>query len=223
VFVGCKNRYLHFVSGKIDLLDKENIRPPVMEIPRMSINKEIKRRIRDREKTDIFRFIRFWMLSLLACAPLILLWAFGKIALLVLVSILVFVPPITAVMALAIVKKGGSIAGSLYGGPRARWTVKEQLSGDLEKIQYSRRRFNEALALANDVLKHLPHDPDTLFLKAQILHEGFGYGESAKKCLEIIIKEVPASETLHCWATSLYENITSEQEMGQDPSLSGKG
>ena len=71
----------------------------------MSLYKEIKRRIRDREKTDIFRFIRFWMLSLLACAPLIILWAFGKVTLLVLVLILVFVPPIVAVMVLIIIKK----------------------------------------------------------------------------------------------------------------------
>ena len=187
----------------------------------MSLNKEIKRRIRDHDKTDVFRFIRFWMLSLLACAPLILLWAFGKITSLVLVLILVFVPPITAVMALAIVKKGGSIAGSLYGGPRARWTVKEQLSGDLEKIRYSKRqgRFNEALALANDVLKHLPNDPEALFLKAQILHEGFGHDQSAKKCLEIIIKEVPTSETLHRWAASYYEGITREREMGKNETM----
>ena len=59
-------------------------------------------------------------------------------------------------------------------------------------------------------------------MKAQILHEGFGYGESAKKCLEIIIKEVPASETLHRWALSLYEDITSKGEIGKDTSLSRK-
>jgi tetratricopeptide (TPR) repeat protein len=125
---------------------------------------------------------------------------------------------------MVIIKKGGSIAGSIYGGRKACWNVKEKLAGDLEKIQYSKRqgRFNEALALANDSLKHLPNNPEALFLKAQILHEGFGQGESARKCLEIIIKEVPTSETLHHWALSLYEDITSKGEIGQDPALSGK-
>jgi len=182
----------------------------------MSQNKEIKRMIRGRDKTDIFRFIRFWMFSLLACSPLIILWAFGKITLPVLVLILVFVPPITAVMVLAIVIKiGGLVSRSFYGGRKASWSVKEKLGGNLEKIRYSKRqgRFDEALAHANDFLKHLPNDPDALFLKAQILHEGFGHDQSAKKCLEIIMKEVPASKTLHCWASSLYEDITSEQKM----------
>jgi len=145
----------------------------------------------------------------------------GRIPLLV----LIFGPPIMAMIILVIVIKiGDSASRSFYGGPKARWTAKEKLAGNLEKIRYSKRqgRFNEALALANDFLKQLPNDPDTLFLKAQILHEGFGHDQSAKKCLEIIIKEVPASEILHRWATSLYEKITSEQEMGQDPSLSGK-
>jgi len=191
----------------------------------MSLYKEIKRRIRDADKTDIFRFVRVWMTCIVPCATLTIAWAFGRLSLWVLVLVLIFIPPIMALAHMVIIKKGGSIAGSLYGGPKARWTVKEQLAGNLEKIRYSKRqgRFNEALALANDVLKHLPHDPDTLFLKAQILHEGFGYGQSAKKCLEIIIKEVPTSETLHRWATSLYEAITNEREMGKDPSLSGKG
>jgi len=109
-----------------------------------------------------------------------------------------------------------------YGGRKATWSVKEQLAGDLEKIRFSKRqgRFNEAHVLVNDFLKHLPHDPEALFLKAQILNEGFGNGGSAKKCLEIIMKEVPTSETLHCWASSYYEGITRKGEMGGNPSPS---
>lgn len=191
----------------------------------MSLYKEIQRRNRDCDKTDIFRFVRFWMLSSLACSPVILLGFFGKITLLVLVLILIFVSPIMAGLALVIVKKGGSIAGSLYGGRKARWTARERLAGDLEKIRYSNRqgRFSEALALANGVLRHLPNDPETLFLKAQILHEEFGHDQSARKCLEIIIKDVPAAETLHRWASSYYKGIISKEVIGQDPSLSRKG
>ena len=151
------------------------------------------------------------MTCFLACPPLILAWGLGKIPLLVLVLVLVFIPPIMAVIVMVIItKSGSSVSRSFYRGPKAAWSVKEQLAGNLEKIRYSKRqgRFNEALALANDFLKKLPNDPDTLFLKAQILHEGFGYDQSAKKCLEIIIKEVPASEILHRWATSLYEKIS---------------
>ena len=162
--------------------------------------------MKDGDTTEILRFVRIWLFCFIAF--LIFYVGTGRIPLLV----LVFAPPIVAVMVLIIIKKMGSLSGSIYGGRKAAWSVKEQLAGNLEKIRYSKRqgRFNEALALANDVLKHLPYDPGALFLKAQILHEGFGHDESAKKCLEIIMKEVPASETLHRWATSLYEDITSE-------------
>ena len=182
----------------------------------MSLYKAIRQKMKDGDTTEILRFVRIWLFCFVAF--LIFYVGTGRIPLLV----LVFAPPIMAVIILVIIIKiGGSASRSFYGGPKARWTAKEKLSGDLEKIRYSKRqgRFNEALALANDVLKHLPHDPDTLFLKAQILHEGFGYGESAKKCLEIIIKEVPASEILHRWASSLYENITNEPEMGKNEKM----
>ena len=167
--------------------------------------------MKDGDTTEILRFVRIWMLCFLAF--LIFYAGTGRIPLLV----LVFAPPIVAVMVLIIIKKMGSLSGSIYGGRKAAWSVKEQLAGNLEKIRYSKRqgRFNEALALANDVLKHLPHDPEALFLKAQILYEGFGHGESAKRCLETIMKEVPASETLHRWAASYYDSIAGEGEMGK--------
>jgi len=171
------------------------------------------------DRTEIYRFAMIWMVCFGVFLTIHV--ATGRIPLL----FLVFAPPIMAVMGMVIIiKTGGSISRSFYGGRKARWSAKEQLAGDLEKIRYSKRqgRFNEALALANDSLKHLPHDPEALFLKAQILHVGFGHGESARKCLEIIIKEVPASETLHRWALSLYEDITDERKMRKDPALSGK-
>jgi tetratricopeptide (TPR) repeat protein len=182
----------------------------------MSLYKAIRQKMKDGDTIEILRFVRIWMFCFLAF--LIFYVGTGRIPLLV----LVFAPPIVAAMVLAIIIKiGGSVSRSFYGGRKAAWSVKEQLAGNLEKIRYSKRqgRFNEALALANDFLKHLPNDPGALFLKAQILHEGFGYGQSAKKCLEIIIKEVPASETLHRWASSYYEGITSEGEMGKNEKM----
>ena len=161
------------------------------------------------DRTEIHRFAGIWLLCF--GVFLVIDIATGGVPL----FFLVFVPPVTAVIVMFIIKKaGGFIPRIFYGGRKARWTVREQLAGDLEKSRYSKRqgRFNEALALANNFLKYLPNDPGALFLKAQILHEGFGYGESAKKCLEIIIKEVPASETLHRWASRYYEGITSEGE-----------
>jgi tetratricopeptide (TPR) repeat protein len=183
----------------------------------MSLYKTIRQEMKDGDRTEIYRFAMIWMVCFGVFLTIEV--ATGIFPLL----FLVFVPPIMALIVMVIIiKTGGSISRSFYGGRKARWTVKEQLAGDLEKIRYSKRqgRFQEALALANDFLKHLPNDPGALFLKAQILHEGFGYGESAKKCLEIIIKEVPASEALHSWASSYYEGIINEGEIGKAPSLS---
>jgi len=185
----------------------------------MSLYKAIRQKMKDGDTIEILRFVRIWMFCFLAF--LIFYVGTGRIPFLV----LVFAPPIVAVMALIIIIKiGGSVSRSFYGGRKARWTAKEKLAGDLEKIRYSKRqgRFNEALALANDVLKHLHNDPEALFLKAQILHEGFGLGESAKKCLEIIIKGVPASEILHRWALSYYEGITREEETRRNKEKRGK-
>lgn len=185
----------------------------------MSLYEEIRRQMKNGDRTEIYRFAMIWMVCFGVFLTIEV--ATGGIPLL----FLFFAPPIMAVIVMVIIQKaGGSISRSFYGGRKAAWSVKEQLAGDLEKIRFSKRqgRFNEALVLVNDFLKHLPHDPEALFLKAQILHEGFGYGQSAKKCLEIIIKEVPASEPLHGWVASYYEGITSEGEMGQAPSLSRK-
>lgn len=185
----------------------------------MSLYKEIRQKMKNDDRTGIYRFAMIWMVCFGVFWVIEL--STGGVPLL----FLVFAPPVTAVIVMfIIIKIGGLISRRFYGGRKARWNVKEQLAGELDKIRYSQSqgRFSEALALANDFLQHLPHDPEALFLKAQILHEGFGYGESAKKCLEIIIKEVPASETLPCWASSYYEGITSEEEMEKNPSLSRK-
>ncbi|TRZ42623.1 tetratricopeptide repeat protein [bacterium] len=183
----------------------------------MSLYKEIKRRTKDGDRTEIYRFA---MILMVCFGFFLTIEVFtGGVPLL----FLVFAPPIMAVIVMVIIQKaGGSISGSFYGGRKAAWNIKEQLAGDLENIRFSKRQghFDEALVLTNDILKRFPNDPEALFLKAQILNEGFGYGKSAKKCLEIIIKEVPASETLHRWASSYYEGIISEGEIGQAASLS---
>lgn len=173
----------------------------------MSLYKEIRRNMKDGDRTEIYRFMMIWAFSF---GVFLTIEVFtGMVPLL----FLIFAPPIMAVIVMVILAKAGdSISRSFYRGRKAAWSNKERLAGDLEKIRFSKRqgRFNEALVLANDILKHLPHDPEALFLKAQILCEGFGYGESAKKCLEIIITEVPASEPVHRWASSYYKGIISE-------------
>lgn len=143
----------------------------------MSLYKVIKQKMKNDDRTEFHRFAGIWLL----CFGVFLVIDIATKG--VPLLFLVFVPPLVAVIAMGIIKIGGSIAGSIYGGRKARWSVKEKLAGDLEKIRYSKRqgRFDEALILANDSLKHLPNDPEALFLKAQILHEGVWSRRICKK------------------------------------------
>jgi len=172
----------------------------------MSLYKEIRQLMKNGDRTKIYRFAMIWILCF---GVFFVIDVFtGAVPL----FFLVFVPPVMAVIVMWIIEKAsGLTARSFYGGRKAEWSVRQQLAGDLEKIRFSKRqgRYDDALLLATNFLKLLPHDSEALFLKAQILHEGFGYSESAKKCLEIIIKEIPATETLHLWASSYHKDITS--------------
>ena len=185
----------------------------------MSPYKEIRHRMKNDDKTELYRFAMIWIL----CFGVF--FAIEVFTRGVPLWFLVVVPPVTAFITMFIIKKASGLAGSsFYGGRKAEWSVREQLAGDLEKIRFSKRqgRFDEALLLATNYLKHLPQDPEALFLKAQILHEGFGYSESAKKCLEIIMKQIPTTDTLHSWVSSYHKDITSEVDLGEKVSPSGK-
>ena len=53
--------------------------------------------------------------------------------------------------------------------------IREMFSADLEKARHSKRqnKFPEALKIVNGVLVEIPDYPEALYLKAQILWEGF--------------------------------------------------
>lgn len=185
----------------------------------MSLYKEIRQWMKNDDRIEIYRFAMIWIL----CFGVF--FAIEVFTRGVPLLFLVFAPLFTAVIVMFIIKKtSGLTASSFYGGRKAEWSIREQLAGDLEKIRFSKRqgRFEEALLLATNFLKHIPRDPEALFLKAQILHEGFGYSESAKKCLEIIMKEIPTTDTLHSWVSSYHKDITNEGDRGGKASLPGK-
>ena len=74
----------------------------------------------------------------------------------------------------------------LYGLGQRRFLLKQRLAGELDKIRYSKRQkdFDKALGQVNDVLAREPDFPEALFLKAQILCEGFGNVTAAERHLE---------------------------------------
>ena len=62
------------------------------------------------------------------------------------------------------------------------------------------------------ILKDSPDLPEALYLKAQILVEGYGKEKEAKYLLEKILAVLPErGEPYHRWAQSLLDKINSEQ------------
>ena len=64
------------------------------------------------------------------------------------------------------------------------------------------------LSCINEVLAADPNFPEALFVKAQVLWEGYQDAAAAKQCLIHLMKAVPNKEaTFHRWAVSLYKEI----------------
>ena len=109
-----------------------------------------------------------------------------------------------------IVDSMGSVAGRLFSGPKANWSATEMLRSDMDIARSSKtaHKFDQALAQVEAILKAAPDYPDALFLKAQILWEGFRDGPKAGMQLKKVMIAVPdKNEPLHRWASSLYDDI----------------
>jgi uncharacterized membrane protein len=94
----------------------------------------------------------------------------------------------TIVMFLMDAVSGG--ASSLLSGRReAVWTIREQVQGFLSQARFNKenRDYPAALSFVNKVLEKDPDFADALFLKAQILWEGFGQAHAAIQFLEKVL------------------------------------
>jgi tetratricopeptide (TPR) repeat protein len=110
--------------------------------------------------------------------------------------------------------------GSVLGGISSGWTskkisVREQLSADLEKARHSKRsnRFEEALNIINGVLNKDGNSPDALYLKAQILWEGFGKSVESKNLFRRVMKLISSEDPLHRWASDYIDKITASDKL----------
>ena len=101
----------------------------------------------------------------------------------------------------------------LYGLGRETFQPHERLAGELDKIRHSKRQkdFDRALYLVNQVIDKAPDLPEALFLKAQILWEGFE-NQAAEGYLKKVLRLVKVGEPLHRWALSYHEQVIVELE-----------
>jgi tetratricopeptide (TPR) repeat protein len=110
----------------------------------------------------------------------------------------------------------GGASGILFGRKRAVWTTREQVQGLLSQARFNKdnQEFNVALEYINQVLRRDPHYPDALFLKAQILWQGFEDADSARLFLEKIMSITESGSIIHNHASSLYSELPA---MGNSP------
>jgi tetratricopeptide (TPR) repeat protein len=112
-------------------------------------------------------------------------------------------------------KISGGAINAFYGLGRRTFSLREQLAGDLNVVRHHKlfNRFDEALIKIEDVLAKDPDFPEALFLKAQILWQGFEDLEAARQCLLRIIKVEPDKKALfHRWAMNLYREMSEKAQ-----------
>jgi len=105
----------------------------------------------------------------------------------------------------------------MLGTGRRQRQLREQLSADLARTKESKRQgdFDQALRLVNEYLEKDPDYPEALFLKAQILTEGFGKSAEARRNLKKIMQMIPESEAFYRWALNYYNELKEMEEKGR--------
>lgn len=106
---------------------------------------------------------------------------------------------------------GGGAVNALYGTGRRTIGVRERLAGDLNVVRYHKlcNRFDEALIKIEEVLAADPDFTEALFLKAQLLWEGFEDRDAARECLLKIIRVEPDEKAVfRRWALNLYREMS---------------
>jgi len=127
-------------------------------------------------------------------------------------------PVLHSLCAYTIEKLGSGLGELLLGWSSRKVSRRDQFSADLEKARHSKRegRFEEALDIMNVVLDNEEDLPDALFLKAQILWEGFGRSVESKKLFRRVMQLVSTEDPLYRWSTHYCDEITMKDKMIAD-------
>jgi len=116
--------------------------------------------------------------------------------------------PLTSILTGAL---GGGAINVFFGLGRRTIGIREQMGGDLNVARYHKlsNQFDDALLKIEEILAKDPDFPEALYLKAQILWEGFEDRQAAKACLLRIFKVVPDRKAMfHRWALSFYRDLS---------------
>jgi hypothetical protein len=121
---------------------------------------------------------------------------------------------------------GNGSVNILYGTGRLDPTMRDQFIGTLSQARFHKmsQRHDLALGCVDEVLAAAPNYVEALFLKAQILWEGYRDSAAAKKCLIHVIKVEPDKEApFHRWSLSLYKEMAHYERDQNELILNKKG
>ena len=107
-----------------------------------------------------------------------------------------------------------------FGTGKNTISLRERLSGTVSQARYCRmrREYGRSLELVGEVLRQDPGFAEVLFLKGQVLWEGFGLGAEAQKCLaRVRVIEADPRATLHRWSRTLSAEIDKAETQGKVP------
>ena len=110
---------------------------------------------------------------------------------------------------------GKSTSSMLYGQGKSTIKLQERLEGDLQQARFHKmnHRYKEALGFVDGALEQVPDFAEAIFLKAQILWEGFENSGAARLCIREVMQLIPdKDEALHRWAAHLLAEINQGAE-----------
>jgi hypothetical protein len=185
------------------------------------MNATVKKQPKDVDSVTQTRFIMIAVRLAPVCA--FLGWAIGGLP-----GLLIALPgSIVAALAVELLsgRLGDGSVNVLYGMGRVDRTLRDQFIGTLNQARFHKmsKRHDLALRCVDEVLAADPNFPEALFVKAQILWEGYQDAAAAKKCLIHLMKAEPDKEaTFHRWSLSLYKEIATSDRKRNATNLSNE-
>ena len=166
------------------------------------------KRLKDIDIASRAHFFRvyFWTLF-----PLLFIMFFAPVGFLAKIMVSLLGAFVTTIVVVSVTNYLGRSAGMLYSGAGPKWTLREQLEGDLSQARISRaeKNYEQALITLEAILARDPDFPDALLLKAQVLWEGFADDSEARKCvMQVLHVEPDKASPVYRWAGELYKEIT---------------
>jgi len=106
--------------------------------------------------------------------------------------------------------KTSSFLGDIMTGRLSKTVpLRATLAADLSRVKVKKMNgdYQDALEIIDRLLSRDPHFPEALFVKSQILIDGFKDITGAKRCLKKLMKKVSSAENIYQWASSYLEEI----------------